>query len=107
MKILLTSGNFSGPFEYSEPENSFVHRVLARVRRYLTTGQVGQPTRIPAQIVRDAQEHGVAVRAVETDALVLASAGLRRLGFASRISMALPSASAADLSELSATPPYL
>ncbi len=26
--------------------------VLARVRRYLTTGQVGQPTRIPAQIVR-------------------------------------------------------
>jgi hypothetical protein len=27
--------------------------VLARVRRYLRTGQVGQPTRIPAQIVRD------------------------------------------------------
>src|SRR4051794_34267463 len=27
--------------------------VLARVRRYLTTGQVGSPTRIPAQIVRD------------------------------------------------------
>src|SRR5438477_4645567 len=27
--------------------------VLARVRRYLTTGQVGQPTRIPAQIVRE------------------------------------------------------
>src|SRR5256885_10195853 len=27
--------------------------VLARVRRYLTTGQVGRPTRIPAQIVRD------------------------------------------------------
>src|SRR3954469_12581851 len=26
--------------------------VLARVGRYLTTGQVGQPTRIPAQIVR-------------------------------------------------------
>ena len=26
--------------------------VLARVRRYLTTGEVGQPTRIPAQIVR-------------------------------------------------------
>src|SRR3954470_21670362 len=26
--------------------------VLARVRRYLTTGQVGQPTRISAQIVR-------------------------------------------------------
>ena len=26
--------------------------VLARVRRYLTTGHVGQPTRIPAQIVR-------------------------------------------------------
>jgi|SRR5665213_3085625 len=26
--------------------------VLARVRRYLTTGQVGRPTRIPAQIVR-------------------------------------------------------
>src|SRR4029434_1805096 len=26
--------------------------VLARVRRYLATGQVGQPTRIPAQIVR-------------------------------------------------------
>jgi hypothetical protein len=26
--------------------------VLARVRRYLTTGQVGQPTRIPAEIVR-------------------------------------------------------
>ena len=26
--------------------------VLARVRRYLRTGQVGQPTRIPAQIVR-------------------------------------------------------
>ncbi len=26
--------------------------VLARVRRYLTTGQVGQPTRLPAQIVR-------------------------------------------------------
>src|SRR5204863_7204518 len=25
--------------------------VLARVRRYLTTGQVGQPTRIPARIV--------------------------------------------------------
>src|SRR6478672_2422347 len=28
--------------------------VLARVRRYLTTGQVGQPTRIPAPIVREA-----------------------------------------------------
>src|SRR4029079_16029713 len=28
--------------------------VLARVRRYLTTGQVGQPTRIPAHIVREA-----------------------------------------------------
>jgi hypothetical protein len=27
--------------------------VLARVRRYLTTGHVGQPTRIPARIVRD------------------------------------------------------
>src|SRR3982750_1372772 len=27
--------------------------VLARVRRYLTTGQVGQPTRIPALIVRE------------------------------------------------------
>src|SRR6188474_3470817 len=27
--------------------------VLARVRRYLTTGQVGQPTRIPARIVRE------------------------------------------------------
>src|SRR5436190_7402652 len=27
--------------------------VLARVRRYLTTGQAGQPTRIPAQIVRE------------------------------------------------------
>ena len=27
--------------------------VLARVRRYLTTGQVGQPTRVPAQIVRE------------------------------------------------------
>ena len=27
--------------------------VLARVRRYLTTGQVGQPTRIPAPIVRE------------------------------------------------------
>ncbi len=26
--------------------------VLARVRRYLTTGEVGRPTRIPAQIVR-------------------------------------------------------
>jgi hypothetical protein len=26
--------------------------VLARVRRYLTTGQVGRPSRIPAQIVR-------------------------------------------------------
>src|SRR6266487_6386657 len=26
--------------------------VLARVRRYLTTGHVGPPTRIPAQIVR-------------------------------------------------------
>ena len=26
--------------------------VLARVRRYLTTGDVGQPTRIPAEIVR-------------------------------------------------------
>jgi len=26
--------------------------VLARVRRYLTTGQVGQPTRISAEIVR-------------------------------------------------------
>jgi hypothetical protein len=26
--------------------------VLARVRRYLTTGQVGPPTRIPAEIVR-------------------------------------------------------
>jgi len=27
--------------------------VLARVQRYLTTGEVGQPTRIPAAIVRD------------------------------------------------------
>ena len=27
--------------------------VLARVRRYLATGQVGQPTRIPARIVRE------------------------------------------------------
>jgi hypothetical protein len=27
--------------------------VLARVRRYLRTGQAGQPTRIPAKIVRD------------------------------------------------------
>src|SRR5688500_2129516 len=27
--------------------------VLARVRRYLTTGQVGRPTRIPARIVRE------------------------------------------------------
>jgi len=27
--------------------------VLARVRRYLTTGRVGQPTRIPTEIVRD------------------------------------------------------
>jgi len=27
--------------------------VLARVRRYLMTGDVGQPTRIPAQIVRE------------------------------------------------------
>src|SRR5215216_3067099 len=27
--------------------------VLARIRRYLTTGQVGQPTRIAAKIVRD------------------------------------------------------
>jgi hypothetical protein len=27
--------------------------VLARIRRYLTTGQVGQPTCIPAQIVRE------------------------------------------------------
>ena len=27
--------------------------VLARVRRYLTTGQAGRPTRIPAQIVRE------------------------------------------------------
>jgi hypothetical protein len=27
--------------------------ILARVRRYLTTGRVGQPTRIPAQIVRE------------------------------------------------------
>jgi hypothetical protein len=27
--------------------------ILARVRRYLTTGQVGQPTRIPARIVRE------------------------------------------------------
>lgn len=27
--------------------------VLARVRRYLATGQVGQPTRIPAKIVRE------------------------------------------------------
>ena len=27
--------------------------VLARVRRYLTTGNVGQPTRIPARIVRE------------------------------------------------------
>jgi hypothetical protein len=27
--------------------------VLARVRRYLTTGQAGQPTRIPAKIVRE------------------------------------------------------
>ena len=26
--------------------------VLARVRRYLTTGRIGQPTRIPAKIVR-------------------------------------------------------
>jgi len=28
--------------------------VLARVRRYLATGEVGQPTRIPAPIVREA-----------------------------------------------------
>src|SRR6476646_5453005 len=28
--------------------------VLARVRRYLTTGDTGQPTRIPAAIVREA-----------------------------------------------------
>jgi len=27
--------------------------VLARIRRYLTTGQVGQPSRIPAQIIRE------------------------------------------------------
>ena len=27
--------------------------VLARVRRYLTTGHVGRPTRIPAQVVRE------------------------------------------------------
>ena len=27
--------------------------VLARVRRYLTTGEVGQPTCIPAAIVRE------------------------------------------------------
>src|SRR3954463_649708 len=27
--------------------------VVARVRRYLTTGRAGQPTRIPARIVRD------------------------------------------------------
>ena len=27
--------------------------VLARVRRYLMTGQAGQPTRIPAKIVRE------------------------------------------------------
>src|SRR4051812_21522953 len=27
--------------------------VLARVRHYLTTGQVGQPTRIPSQVVRE------------------------------------------------------
>src|SRR6267378_7659363 len=27
--------------------------VLARVRRYLTTGRVGEPTRIPTHIVRD------------------------------------------------------
>jgi hypothetical protein len=27
--------------------------VMARVRRYLTTGRVGQPTRIPTEIVRD------------------------------------------------------
>ena len=27
--------------------------VLGRIRRYLTTGQVGRPTRIPAQIVRE------------------------------------------------------
>jgi hypothetical protein len=27
--------------------------VLARVRRYLTTGEVGEPTRIPAKIVRE------------------------------------------------------
>src|SRR5687767_2814894 len=27
--------------------------VLARVRRYLRTGQAGQPTRIPAKIVRE------------------------------------------------------
>ena len=27
--------------------------VLARVRRYLTTGEVGEPTRIPAHIVRE------------------------------------------------------
>jgi hypothetical protein len=27
--------------------------VVARVRRYLTTGQAGQPTRIPAKIVRE------------------------------------------------------
>ena len=32
--------------------------VLARVRRYLKTGQVGQPTRIPAQIVREERPPG-------------------------------------------------
>ena len=32
--------------------------VLARVRRYLKTGQVGQPTRIPVQIVREERPPG-------------------------------------------------
>jgi hypothetical protein len=40
--------------------------VLARVRRYLTTGQVGQATRIPARIVR---EQGPPVRPGRRDRL--------------------------------------
>ena len=41
--------------------------VLARVRRYLTTGQVGQPTRIPAQIVREeSPRHGPDLAIVST-----------------------------------------
>ncbi len=32
--------------------------VLARVRRYLKTGEVGRPTRIPARIVREERPPG-------------------------------------------------